>query len=119
MVLVDTSIWIDFLRKGGGGLAALLETNHVLLHPFVIGELACGHLRNRDEVLGLLLELPPVTVATDREVRHFIQQRNLMARGVGYLDMHLLASVQLHGQARLWTRDKRLAAISRDMQLAH
>ena len=119
MVLVDTSIWIDYLRKGGGDLAALLEVNQVLVHPFVIGELACGHLHNRDEILGHLLKLPPIGVATDKEVRHFIERHNLMARGAGYLDMHLLASVKLYGHAALWTRDKRLAAISRDLSLAH
>jgi len=119
MVLVDTSIWIDYLRKGGGGLAALLEANQVLVHPFVVGELACGHLRSREEILGHLLELPAISLATDKEVRHFIERRDLMARGVGYLDMHLLASVNLHGHAALWTRDKRLAAISRDLSLAH
>ena len=119
MVLVDTSIWIDYLRKGGSGLGALLETNQVLVHPFVIGELACGHLHNRDEILGHLLELPAISVATDKEVRHFIEQHNLMARGAGYLDMHLLASVKLYGHTALWTRDKRLAVISSDLSLAH
>ncbi|RLA38611.1 MAG: VapC toxin family PIN domain ribonuclease [Gammaproteobacteria bacterium] len=119
MILVDTSIWIDHLRKKGGRLVAVLEANLVLIHPFIIGELACGNLRNRDGLLGHLHELPQITVATDSEVLHFIQQGNLMARGVGYLDMHLLASVQLHGHARLWTRDKRLAAISRELQLSH
>jgi predicted nucleic acid-binding protein len=119
MVLVDTSIWIDYLRKGESALAALLEANQVLVHPFIIGELACGHLQNREEILGHLLELPPIGVATDEEVRHFIEQHDLMARGVGYLDMHLLASVRLHGHTALWTRDKRLAVIAMELSLAH
>jgi hypothetical protein len=119
MILVDTSVWIDHLRKKGGSLATMLEANLVLIHPFIIGELACGNLRNRGGLLAHLNELPRITVATDSEVLHFIQHGNLMARGVGYLDMHLLASVQLHGHASLWTSDKRLAAISQELSLAH
>jgi predicted nucleic acid-binding protein len=118
MVLVDTSIWIDFLRRGGA-LGALLDNNQVLVHPFIVGELACGNLQNRDKILRYLQELPRVTVATDEEVLHFIQQLNLAGGGVGYLDMHLLASVQLHGQTTLWTRDKKLASASRELALAH
>ena len=119
MVLVDTSVWIDHFRQGGNKLVGLLENNLVLMHPFIVGELACGHLRNRDEILALLHELPAVPIATDSEVLHFIAQRDLMARGVGYLDMHLLASVQLHGQASLWTRDKRLAAVFTETSSHH
>ena len=118
MVLVDTSVWIEFLRRGGT-LASLLDNKQVLVHPVIVGELACGNLQDREEVLMYLQELPRVTVATDEEVLHFIEQRNLAGRGVGYLDVHLLASVQLHGQATLWTRDKKLAAASRDLSLAH
>ena len=118
MVLVDTSVWIDFLRNDGS-LATMLDNNQVLIHPFVIGELACGHLQKRDEILGCLHELPSATVATDTEVLHFIRQHNLAGSGLGYLDMHLLASVQLNGQATLWTRDKKLAAVSRELSLEH
>ena len=114
MVLVDTSVWIDFLRKGGS-LATMLNNNQVLIHPFVIGELACGHLQNREEILGYLHELPSVTVATDTEVLYFIHQYNLAGSGAGYIDMHLLASVQLHGPAKLWTRDRKLAVVSRNL----
>ena len=119
MVLVDTSVWIDHFRQGGNKLVGLLENNLVLMHPFIVGELACGHLRNRDEILALLHELPQITVATDTEVLHFIAQRDVKARGVGYLDMHLLASVELHSQASLWTRDKRLAAVYTENSSRH
>lgn len=118
MVLVDTSVWIDFFRHGGA-LARLLEKGQVLMHPFVIGELACGNLQEPEEVLSCLHDLPSITVATDREVLHFIRHNGLAGRGVGYLDMHLLASVQLQGLASLWTRDRKLAAISRELSLAH
>lgn len=118
MVLADTSVWIDFLRAGGS-LTHLLESNQVLVHPWVIGELACGNLQRREEILGYLNELPCISVATDREVLHFIEKRGLMGRGVGYIDMHLLASVQLHRHATLWTLDRKLAALSDELSLAH
>lgn len=91
----------------------------VLIHPHIIGELACENLKNRDELLSCLHALPAITRATDPEVLHFIHQRNLAGRGVGYLDMHLLTAVQLHGQATLWTKDKRLAVLSGELSLAH
>lgn len=116
MIFVVTSVWIDYLRKGDVSLVTMLETNLVLIHSFVIGEIACS---KREELLAYLHELPQITVATDREVLHFIRQNDLMARGVGYLDMHLLASVQLHGNTSLWTHGKKLAVISRELQFAH
>jgi predicted nucleic acid-binding protein len=118
MILVDTPVWIDHLRKGVPALAAVLEEGQVLMHPFVLGELACGQLRNREEVLRLLGDLPPAPTATDREALRFIERRSLMGRGIGYIDIHLLASASLAGAARLWTRDKRLAAVAVDLDLA-
>jgi predicted nucleic acid-binding protein len=91
----------------------------VSTHPFVIGELACGQLQNRDELLGLLQQLPVAATATDEEALHFIEAHRLMARGIGYVDVHLLASVALTRGARLWTRDRRLGKIAREMGLAH
>ena len=117
MILVDTSVWIDHLRVGDEGLVTLLDSAQVLCHPFVVGELACGNLRNRDEALTLLGELPCVAVATDAEVLYFIEQHGLMGRGIGYIDAHLLAAVSLAGPARLWTRDKRLGAVATDLGL--
>jgi len=108
MILVDTSVWIDHLRTGDPTLTELLNASRVLMHPFVLGELACGNLRNRNEVLGLLRDLPRMTVATDDEVRFLIERQGLMGRGIGYVDAHLLAAVALANSARLWTRDKRL-----------
>jgi predicted nucleic acid-binding protein len=119
MILVDTSVWVDHLRDGAPALAAALEQGGVLMHPFILGELACGNLKNRGEVLQLLEELPTAPVATDPEALDFIERRALMGRGIGYIDVHLLASVALAEAARLWTRDKRLAAVAADLKLAY
>lgn len=112
MILVDTSVWIDHLRRGDSALAAALEAGLVLMHPFVIGEVACGNLLHRDHVLSLMRDLPPAPVASHAEALAFIDQRKLMGRGLGYVDVHLLASTVLSGAAKLWTRDKRLAGIA-------
>lgn len=117
MVLVDTSVWIQHLRSGVPRLAAALEQGIVLMHPFVLGELACGNLRNRTEVLRLLGELPSAPIATDAEVLDYIERRSLMGRGIGYIDVHLLASTALTGVARLWTLDKRLASVADELKL--
>ncbi|OGA22990.1 MAG: ribonuclease [Betaproteobacteria bacterium RIFCSPLOWO2_02_FULL_67_26] len=119
MILVDTSVWVDHLRDGAPALAVALEQGRVLTHPFVLGELACGNLKNRGEVLQLLGELPVAPMATDPEALDFIERRALMGRGIGYVDVHLLASVALAGTAQLWTRDKRLAAVAADLELAY
>jgi len=119
MILVDTSVWVDHLRKGVPALAAALEQGAVLMHPFVIGELACGKLKNRSEVLQLLGEMPGAPMVTDSEARDFIERRALMGQGIGYIDVHLLASATLAGPARLWTRDKRLAAVAEGLELAY
>lgn len=117
MILVDTSVWIDHLRKSESALIAALGTGQVLMHPFVVGELACGNLNNRVELLSLLRDLPSAPVATDAEALGFIDRHELMGRGIGYLDIHLLASVALAGSARLWTRDKRLAIVADSLKL--
>ena len=109
MILVDTSVWVEHLRHGLPRLATLLQEGEVLIHPWVIGELACGNLRNRQQVLELLLGLPMATVASDTEVLLLIERERLMGRGIGYVDAHLLASVRL-SHCRLWTQDRRLAA---------
>jgi predicted nucleic acid-binding protein len=118
MILVDTSVWIDHLRQGDPALATALQSSQVLMHPFIVGELACGNLKSRAEVLTLLAELPGAPVASHEEALGFIERRDLMGRGIGYVDVHLLASVALAGTARLWTRDKRLAAVASDLALA-
>lgn len=118
MILVDTSIWIDHLRSGNPALTGLLETGQCCIHPFVIGELACGNLSNRQEILGLLQSLPRLSTATDEEALFFIEQHRLMGRGIGYVDTHLLAATMIHA-ARLWTRDKRLKDIAETLGLAY
>lgn len=118
MILVDTSVWIDHLRRGVPALASVLERGEVLTHPFVLGELACGRLVHRSRVLQLMAELPSAPVASHEETLHFIEQRALMGRGVGWVDVHLLAAVTLDGTARLWTRDKRLRAAASDIGIA-
>lgn len=118
MILVDTSVWIDHFRAGDAALTSLLQTNLVCMHAWVIGELACGNLGNRKEVLGLLRALPHVTVATADEVLYFIEQHRLMGRGIGYIDAHLLAATAIHA-ARIWTRDKRLKGLAEDLGLAY
>ncbi len=118
MILVDSSVWIDHLRTGEPTLVELLNGNNVLAHPFVVGELACGNLKNRKMVLSLLQDLPTIQIATDDEVLFFIERHELMGQGIGYVDAHLLAAVMLEGTARLWTRDKRLGSVAEAMKLA-
>lgn len=118
MILVDSSVWIDHLRAGAPTLVELLNSNNVLAHPFVVGELACGNLKNRKMVLSLLQDLPTIQVATDDEVLFFVERHELMGRGIGYVDAHLLAAIMLEGTARLWTRDKRLGSVAETMKLA-
>jgi hypothetical protein len=118
MILVDSSIWIDHLRAGAPALAELLNAGRVLTHPFVVGELACGNLKNRKAILSLLQDLPAAPVATDEEVLYFIERRGLMGKGIGYVDAHLLAAIAMTETGRLWTRDKRLGAVAGAIGLA-
>ena len=119
MILADTSIWVDHLRAGEPGLVSLLNDNRVLTHPMVIGELACGNLPNRDAVLGLLGALPAIHVATHEEVLFFIEQRQFMGRGIGYIDAHLLAAAMLARSVQLWTRDRRLMVVAAELDFAY
>ncbi len=112
MILADTSVWIDHLRRGDAELARLLDAGQVVTHPLVIGELALGNLQNRKIVLDALASLPQVTLASNDEVLHFIEDQSLFGRGIGFIDAHLLAAVQLSPGVSLWTRDKRLLAES-------
>ena len=116
MILVDTSVWVEHLRHGLPRLATLLQEGEVMIHPWVIGELACGNLRKRSQVLELLQGLPAVTVASDAEVLLLIERDRLMGRGIGYVDAHLLASARL-SHCRLWTQDRRLAAVAQEQGL--
>ena len=118
MILVDTSVWVDHLRVGDDGLIRLLQDRGVLGHPFVLGELSMGTLRHRDLLLYDLARLPQAEVASDPEVRHFIEEGRLYGRGIGYVDAHLLASIRLTPAAVLWTRDQRLHTVADEMKLA-
>ena len=118
MLLVDTSVWIDHLRKGDDDLARMLGGNRVLSHPLIVGELAIGNLKEREVVLQALQDLPQAAVAEAEEVLHLISARKLFGLGLSYVDAHLLAAVQLTPGASLWTRDKRLAKAATDLSLA-
>ncbi|MDJ0813520.1 MAG: type II toxin-antitoxin system VapC family toxin [Woeseiaceae bacterium] len=119
MILADTSVWVDHFKSGSSGLESLLEQGRVCGHPFVIGELACGNLQSRQTVIDLLGRLPQAPQASQDEVLHFIDVHELMGRGVGFIDVHLLAATALAGDARLWTKDRRLAQLAGELQLSH
>lgn len=119
MILVDTSVWVDHLRRGHPGLVDLLERSIVMMHPFVVGEIACGSLHNREAILELLQNLPAAAVAEDDEVLRFIENHVLHGKGIGYVDVHLLASVALTDGARIWTRDKKLRLAAQTIGCAY
>ena len=118
MVLVDTSVWVAHLRDGNIGLDNLLNDGHVISHVFIIGELACGNLTNRAEILSFLYALPMAIYAEHEEVMNFIENYHLMGKGLGYIDMHLLASALLTNVS-LWTLDKRLIEASSALGIAY
>ena len=117
MVLADTSVWIDHLRRGDRRLAKLLDQSDVVCHPLIIGELACGNMQNRETVLGLLRQLPTCPEIEQREAWHFIDLHRLAGRGIGIVDVHLLASARLFG-ATVWTRDRSLDDVALELGLA-
>jgi len=117
MLLVDTSVWVDHLRRGNPALRAALDGAEVLCHPMVIGELACGDLKRRSEVLGLLQRLPRAVAAADNEVLSFLEVRRLHGRGLGWIDAHLLASALITGCA-FWTLDRRLRRAADSLSIA-
>jgi predicted nucleic acid-binding protein len=107
MILVDTSVWIGHFRAGSEGLKTLLFDEQVLCHPFIVGELACGNLRRRSEILSMLKALPEAHLVEHEELLDFLDARRLYGRGIGWVDAHLLASTLLTGCA-IWTFDKPL-----------
>lgn len=117
-ILVVTSVWVDHLSAGVPALATLLDHGDVAIHPFVLGEVALGNLTQRHLILSSLAALPQATVASDAEVRLFIENARLYGQGVGYVDAHLLASARLMPGAAIWTRDKRLRSSAELMGLA-
>ncbi len=117
MVLVDTSVWISHFREGNATLINLLNECCVACHPFIVGELACGHLKNRVEILSLLQTLPMSVQAEHEEVLLFMDNNQLMGKGLGYIDIHLLASAILT-RIPILTFDKRLNAIATKLSLS-
>jgi len=118
VVLVDTSVWVEHLRRGEPRLEALLGESDVLCHPFVVGELACGQLRNRGQILELLTALPSLGKAGDDEVLEFVGRNRLHGKGLGLIDMHLLASSVMTRQP-IWTFDARLAKSAAELGLRY
>jgi len=116
-MLVDASVWIDHFRRSDAALTELLERGEVECHPFIIGELASGNLRRRSEILGLMRELPAVAVVDHDEALAFLDSHRLIGSGLGWIDIHLLASARLTSTL-LWTRDRRLATVVQRMGLA-
>ena len=117
MILVDSSVWIDHFRSADPKLCDLLEQGLAVAHPFVIGELALGHLRKRAEVLSLIRELPKAPQLSHEEVMRFVEVHGLAGTGVGWIDVHLLASARLAG-GQLWTRDRALGTVAARLGLS-
>lgn len=118
MVLVDTSVWINYLHAGNSKLKTLLMETEVVSHPFIIGELACGNIKNRKEVFSLLDTLPSSMVVTNDEFLHFLEHHKLMGKGIGFVDIHLLASARI-SRIPIWTEDKNLKKIAKQLNLAY
>ena len=118
MVLVDTSVWVEHLRSGNIGLDRLLNEGQVACHLFIAGELACGNLSKRGEILSLLQALPLADHADHDEVMQFIENYSLMGKGLGYIDMHLMVSALLT-QIPIWTLDKKLKKVSSALGLGY
>ena len=110
MILVDSSVWIEHFKRANAELSALLTARVVMSHPFVVGELACGHLPRREAVLSTISTLPCAPVLAHTEVLGFVERHSLMGKGIGWVDAHLLASTIVAGRVVLWSHDKRLAA---------
>lgn len=118
MILVDTSVWIDHLQTSELDLLENLRSGQVLMHPMVVGELACGNLPMRTETLRRMRSLPQINELSHEMVLSHIESRNLTGRGIGFIDAHLICSVLEHGETLLWTRDKRLKRIAQDLRVA-
>jgi len=118
MILVDTSIWVSHLRNGNSKFEELLNDGDVFCHPFIIGELACGNIKNRTEILSLLSALPKVDLLNNAEALLFIERNDLMGKGLGLVDIHLLASAIL-SEAALWTLDTKLKHEAHILSIAY
>ena len=114
MILVDTSVWIDHFHHSDAALNKLLLSNQVCIHPFILGELSCGNISNRKEVLELLRTLRSVDMVLDEEVFILIEDKKLYGKGLGFIDIHLLASAMIH-HVPIWTRDKSLKRVADEL----
>ena len=117
MILADTSVWVDHLRSGNQQLSDYLNAGHIVCHRYIIGELACGNLKNRDEILSMLRSLPTIQIAEHDEVMYLISKHNLHGRGIGWIDAHLLTSV-LMAKCKIWTLDKPLEKVAEDLKIS-
>jgi predicted nucleic acid-binding protein len=117
VILADTSVWIEHFRSPNRALGELLEQDQVLVHPFVIGEIACGHFRNRAEIISLMQAMPAAPRADDGEILLLTEQRRFRGRGIGLIDIHLLASC-LMAPCLVWTADKRLKMVADELAVA-
>jgi predicted nucleic acid-binding protein len=118
MILVDTSVWIDHLHSADEDLKELLLSGQVCIHPYVLGELSCGNIRNREEILSLLKSLPGIDSVLDEEVFMFLEERKLYGKGLGFVDIHLLASAMVF-QVPVWTRDKSLKRVAGELGISY
>lgn len=118
MILADTSVWVDHLRKRDAALVRLLDNNEIVIHPFIIGELALGNLKHRQTILEALSLLPSAIVASHEETLEFVEKSQLQGFGIGYVDAHLLAATRLTAGATIWTRDRKLRSVALRLALA-
>lgn len=118
MILVDTSVWIDHFHSSDEDLKELLLSGQVCIHPYVLGELSCGNISNRKEILSLLKALPGIDPVLDEEVFMFIEERKLYGKGLGFVDIHLLASAMI-SQVPVWTRDKSLKRVAGELGISY
>jgi predicted nucleic acid-binding protein len=117
-ILVDSSVWIDHFRSPVEPLVSVLHDGLVVIHPFVIGELALGSLKDRDAVINMLRNMPSIGAAADEEVMEMIEARRLFSRGIGFVDAHLLAAALIDGGTSIWTRDRRLLSVAEELSLS-
>ena len=118
MILVDTSVWIDHFHHSDEDLKELLMSNKVCIHPFILGELSCGNIANRQEVLSLLRTLRSIDLVLEEEVLILIEERKLYGKGLGFIDIHLLASALIH-HVPIWTRDKSLKQVAGELGISY
>lgn len=118
-VLLDTSVWIRHFRESNDEVVQLLEEQQVVIHPFVVAEIACGSLKKRSDTLGYLKALPTLSIVTIDEVLTFIESREIFSKGVGFVDVQLVASVLISGDVSLWTADNRLEAIAIELGVSY